>query len=92
MVRLGTPTIMLNKQGRARPAICNLYRWRYEELGDLAHPIERDVAQARHTHATPCHTHATPRHAPKPRLALWASPRGYEDHQFYLRCAEAWLK
>ena len=24
-------------QGRARPSLCSLYRWRYQNLGDLAH-------------------------------------------------------
>ena len=36
-VRLGVPTVDLDGQGRARPSICNLYRWRYKELGDLHH-------------------------------------------------------
>jgi hypothetical protein len=35
MVRLGTPTITLNVQGRARPGLSALYRWRYKQLGDL---------------------------------------------------------
>jgi intron-binding protein aquarius len=34
-VRLGVPTIDLNLQGRARPAIARLYSWRYKDLGDL---------------------------------------------------------
>ncbi|XP_045453071.1 RNA helicase aquarius [Melitaea cinxia] len=37
MVRLGVPYVELDAQGRARPSICNLYRWRYRNLGDLAH-------------------------------------------------------
>ncbi|KAL2020353.1 hypothetical protein VTK56DRAFT_8482 [Thermocarpiscus australiensis] len=37
LVRLGVPTIKLDQQGRARPSISNLYRWRYPELGDLPH-------------------------------------------------------
>jgi intron-binding protein aquarius len=36
-VRLGTPTVQLNLQGRARPEIAELYRWRYKALGDLPH-------------------------------------------------------
>jgi intron-binding protein aquarius len=35
-VRLGTPTINLNMQGRARPSIARLYSWRYKQLGNLA--------------------------------------------------------
>lgn len=34
-VRLGTPYIELNAQGRARPSIARLYNWRYRSLGDL---------------------------------------------------------
>ena len=37
LVRLGVPTISLDQQGRARPSIADLYRWRYPGLGDLAH-------------------------------------------------------
>ncbi|KAI9799595.1 MAG: hypothetical protein M1833_003910 [Piccolia ochrophora] len=35
LVRLGVPTINLDQQGRARSSIAELYRWRYERLGDL---------------------------------------------------------
>ncbi|KAI5291499.1 hypothetical protein KEM54_004164 [Ascosphaera aggregata] len=35
LVRLGVPTIMLDKQGRSRPSIADLFRWRYKHLGDL---------------------------------------------------------
>ena len=34
-VRLGTPYIELNAQGRARPSLARLYNWRYRQLGDL---------------------------------------------------------
>lgn len=34
-VRLGVPTIDLDMQGRARPAIAELYNWRYKALGNL---------------------------------------------------------
>ncbi|CAK0785152.1 hypothetical protein CVIRNUC_008358 [Coccomyxa viridis] len=34
-VRLGTPYVQLNAQGRARPTLAKLYNWRYEDLGDL---------------------------------------------------------
>jgi intron-binding protein aquarius len=37
LVRLGVPTINLDQQGRARPSISNLYRWRYPALADLPH-------------------------------------------------------
>ncbi|XP_057663610.1 RNA helicase aquarius [Diorhabda carinulata] len=37
LVRLGVPTIELDGQGRARPSICNLYKWRYKNLGNLKH-------------------------------------------------------
>ena len=37
LVRLGVPTIDLNAQGRARPALSALFNWRYKKLGDLAH-------------------------------------------------------
>ncbi|XP_022116250.2 RNA helicase aquarius [Pieris rapae] len=37
MVRLGVPYVELDAQGRSRPTICNLYRWRYRALGDLGH-------------------------------------------------------
>ncbi|KAJ2944746.1 hypothetical protein O0L34_g1634 [Tuta absoluta] len=39
MVRLGVPYVELDAQGRARPSICNLYRWRYRALGDLGHVV-----------------------------------------------------
>lgn len=35
-VRLGVPHIQLDAQGRARPSLCDLYRWRYKDLRDLA--------------------------------------------------------
>lgn len=37
LVRLGVPAIALDQQGRARPSIADLYRWRYPGLGDLPH-------------------------------------------------------
>ncbi|CAH0020194.1 unnamed protein product [Clonostachys rhizophaga] len=39
LARLGVPTVMLDKQGRARPSIASLYQWRYPELDNL--PIVR---------------------------------------------------
>ncbi|KAL4787560.1 P-loop containing nucleoside triphosphate hydrolase protein [Aspergillus varians] len=35
LVRLGVPTITLDQQGRARPSIAELFRWRYQNLGNL---------------------------------------------------------
>ncbi|KAF2000105.1 hypothetical protein P154DRAFT_492683 [Amniculicola lignicola CBS 123094] len=35
LIRLGVPTIMLDQQGRSRPSIAELYRWRYPNLGNL---------------------------------------------------------
>ncbi|KAK6543254.1 hypothetical protein TWF694_000017 [Orbilia ellipsospora] len=34
-IRLGVPPIILDKQGRARPTIAELYSWRYPKLGNL---------------------------------------------------------
>lgn len=34
-VRLGVPTINLDHQGRARPSIAELYKWRYSKLENL---------------------------------------------------------
>ena len=35
LVRLGVPVITLDQQGRARSSIAELFRWRYNQLGDL---------------------------------------------------------
>ncbi|KAJ5128522.1 CWF11 family [Penicillium atrosanguineum] len=35
LARLGVPVITLDKQGRSRPSIAELFRWRYPALGDL---------------------------------------------------------
>ena len=35
LVRIGVPTIILDRQGRARPSIAKLYEWRYPSLGHL---------------------------------------------------------
>ncbi|KAL5598799.1 hypothetical protein BROUX41_003867 [Berkeleyomyces rouxiae] len=35
LVRLDVPVITLDQQGRARPSIADLYRWRYKQLLDL---------------------------------------------------------
>ncbi|RKP09855.1 P-loop containing nucleoside triphosphate hydrolase protein [Thamnocephalis sphaerospora] len=39
-VRLGVPTVELDRQGRARPSIAKLYNWRYKNLGDLPNVVE----------------------------------------------------
>lgn len=41
-IRLGVPAIELDAQGRARPSICDLYRWRYKNLKELDHINQRD--------------------------------------------------
>jgi len=41
-VRLRTPTVDLNLQGRARPSIAELYSWRYRDLGNLSNVLTAD--------------------------------------------------
>jgi len=41
-VRLRTPTVDLNLQGRARPGIADLYAWRYRDLGNLSNVLTDD--------------------------------------------------
>ena len=38
-VRLGVPAVQLDAQGRARPSLCQLYQWRYDNLGNLPHVL-----------------------------------------------------
>ncbi|KAL8849100.1 MAG: hypothetical protein Q9221_005904 [Calogaya cf. arnoldii] len=40
-VRLGVPTINLGHQGRARPSIAQLYKWRYPKLENLPNVLTR---------------------------------------------------
>lgn len=40
LVRLGVPTVNLDQQGRARPALAQLYSWRYKNLGNLPSLME----------------------------------------------------
>lgn len=40
-VRLGIPTIQLDAQGRSRPSLAELFRWKYDNLGDLQTVKER---------------------------------------------------
>ena len=42
LIRLGVPTIELNKQGRSRPEIAKLYNWRYNDLGNLEHVSSKE--------------------------------------------------
>lgn len=44
-VRLGTPSLELDAQGRARPSLAKLYNWRYRNLGDL--PLVKDQEEYR---------------------------------------------
>lgn len=46
LIRLGTPHIELNAQGRARPGIAALYSWRYKSLGNLPRTSQGDYALA----------------------------------------------
>ena len=49
LVRLGVPVINLDQQGRARPSIAELYKWRYTRLGDL--PSVRNEEEYRRANA-----------------------------------------
>ncbi|KAH0542174.1 hypothetical protein FGG08_003395 [Glutinoglossum americanum] len=49
LVRLGVSTVQLDRQGRARPSIAELYRWRYKQLGDL--PIVENQREFRTANA-----------------------------------------
>jgi intron-binding protein aquarius len=42
LIKLGVPSIELNKQGRARADIARLYSWRYDDLGDLEHVLKKE--------------------------------------------------
>lgn len=41
LVRLGVPTIHLDQQGRCRPSIAELFKWRYNNLGNLPHLLDQ---------------------------------------------------
>ncbi|KAL3790208.1 hypothetical protein HJC23_005580 [Cyclotella cryptica] len=49
LIRLGVPSIELNKQGRARTDIAKLYSWRYDNLGDLDHVTTKDIFKRANT-------------------------------------------
>ena len=44
-VKLGVPTVDLDAQGRCRASLCDLFKWRYKALGNLAHVDARDEFQ-----------------------------------------------
>ncbi|RVX73920.1 hypothetical protein B0A52_02810 [Exophiala mesophila] len=37
LIRLGVPAVHLDRQGRCRPSIAELFKWRYNQLGNLPH-------------------------------------------------------
>jgi len=45
-IRLGTPYVELNAQGRARPTLAKLYNWRYRALGDLPYVLNTPAFKA----------------------------------------------
>ncbi|CEL02399.1 Putative DEAD helicases superfamily protein (Aquarius) [Aspergillus calidoustus] len=49
LVRLGVPVITLDQQGRARPSIAELFRWRYQNLGNL--PIVEQAPEFKQANA-----------------------------------------
>ena len=40
LIRLGVPHILLDKQGRARETLAELYKWRYLRMGSLPHVVD----------------------------------------------------
>ncbi|KAI2504267.1 Intron-binding protein aquarius N-terminus [Fragilaria crotonensis] len=40
LIGFGVPHVQLNRQGRTRPEIADLFRWRYNDLGDLQHVVD----------------------------------------------------
>ncbi|KAL6231173.1 hypothetical protein BDW75DRAFT_50389 [Aspergillus navahoensis] len=49
LVRLGVPAITLDQQGRARPSIAELFRWRYQNLGNL--PVVKQAPEFKQANA-----------------------------------------
>ena len=47
-VRLGVPFVQLDRQGRARADIAQLYSWRYKDLGNLPHVQALPQFQVKH--------------------------------------------
>lgn len=46
LIRLNTPYIELNAQGRSRPSIADLFRWRYANLENLPRTYQNEYASA----------------------------------------------
>lgn len=40
-VKLQIPTVDLDAQGRCRPTLCELFKWRYKNIGDLEHVTQQ---------------------------------------------------
>lgn len=40
-MKLQVPTIDLDAQGRCRPTLCELFKWRYKKMGDLEHVTQQ---------------------------------------------------
>ena len=49
LVRLGVPTINLDAQGRARPTLADLYKWRYPRLSNLPNVLAEPEYQHANT-------------------------------------------
>ncbi|KAK1141393.1 hypothetical protein N8T08_009065 [Aspergillus melleus] len=49
LVRLGVPVIALDQQGRSRSSIAELFRWRYQQLGDL--PVVKSAEEFQQANA-----------------------------------------
>ncbi|KAG1077674.1 hypothetical protein G6F42_024688 [Rhizopus arrhizus] len=45
-VRLGVPALQLDRQGRARPSLADLYNWRYQDLQNLPKVTEGPYTKA----------------------------------------------
>ena len=45
-IRLNVPHVQLDRQGRTRPDIAELFTWQYEELGDLPNVLEKEYRKA----------------------------------------------
>lgn len=54
-IRLGNPAISLDMQGRARPSLADLYRWRYDDLKDL--PMLKDGSLPEYKTSNPGFAH-----------------------------------
>jgi hypothetical protein len=77
-IRLGTPYVELNAQGRARPSLAALYKWRYRDLGDLP-AISAQVGATAALAGRPGLTGAQPTPGGNPVLPL--PPAGFSPCQ-----------